>query len=174
MALSSCRTTVRQQLLYIAAAAVAGAVATHLSSDRACAQSAIIGVPVSLSGFSAPAGRGVAEAAQLAAEEANLDTLQPRVELRILDDESSPEKAAGLARQLVTGEAIAIVGPGTTQAALAGGPIYAQGGLAAIVPYAHGAAVSNSTTFLTTFDSTEMGSLLAGYLRHALGRERPW
>ena len=34
------------------------------------------------------------------------------------------------------------------------------------------AAVSNATTFLTTFDSTEMGSLLAGYLRHALDRER--
>lgn len=136
------------------------------------AQTVQIAVPVSLTGFSAAAGKGVAEAAQMAADEANLNGAAPRIDLAIVDDQSNPETAKELAQKITSGTAIAVVGPGTTPAALAGGPIYAEGGLAAIIPYAHGASVNNRTTFLTTFNSGEMGSLLANYLHYGLAAQR--
>lgn len=152
-------------------AIAAGLLLSAITPVTAAERTVQIAVPVSLTGFSAAAGKGVAEAAQMAADEANLDGSLPRIELDIVDDQSRPDKAKELASAIIAGRVVAVVGPGTSPAAQAGGPIYAEGGLASIIPYAHGAAVANATTFLTTFSSAEMGSLLANYLRYGLGAQ---
>jgi len=129
-----------------------------------------IAVTVSVTGPSATIGVPVLDAARLAVEEANADGSVPRLELGVYDDRSNEEGAQEVARQLAAGDALVVVGPGSTMASLAAGPIYAEAGLVSIVPHAHDAGgPAHATTFRSVLSMSDMSASLANYLRYALG-----
>jgi ABC-type branched-subunit amino acid transport system substrate-binding protein len=119
--------------------------------------------------YGLPARDGV----RLAVEEANAEPGQAPIELEVDDDHSQPAQAAALAGKLGAGDALSVIGPPLTVSALRAGPVYAQAGLVAIVPTAHGDDVpAPATMFQPIFNNGRMGAALAEYLYHVLGGRR--
>jgi ABC-type branched-subunit amino acid transport system substrate-binding protein len=119
--------------------------------------------------YGLPARDGI----RLAVEEANAESGEARIELDVADDHSEPEQAVALARKLGADDALAVIGPPLTVTALRAGPVYAQAGLVAIVPTAHGDDVpAPASVFQPIFNNGRMGAALADYLFHVLGGRR--
>src|SRR5262249_44655906 len=140
---------------------------------RAQAPAATIAVAVSLTGANESYGSPALEGARLAIEEANAAGATPSIELAVHDDASNTERGREGARQIIASNALVVVGPATTPAALASGPIYAEAGLVCIGTTATGDGVTaNATTFRGSFSTSDGGETLANYLRHILGGTR--
>jgi ABC-type branched-subunit amino acid transport system substrate-binding protein len=148
----------------LAALMLFGAAAAHAQS------AAKISVAVSLTGAASAFGQPSLDGATLAVEEANADRSAIKIELDVHDDESKADKAREIARQLGGSDTLVVVGPSTTPMALAGGPAYAQAGLAAIGTTATGDSVTdNATFFRAIFSTSDGGEELVNYLRYILG-----
>jgi branched-chain amino acid transport system substrate-binding protein len=148
---------------------------TLLASPLAKAQTsaARIAVVMARTGPDIPGGRPALDAVQLAVDEANATGETPRIELEPYDDRSSGEGAREAARQIVAGDALVVVGPGTTASALAAAPLLAEASIPSLLPYAHGGGgESNPTAFRLVFSTTDIGEALANNLRHVLGATR--
>jgi ABC-type branched-subunit amino acid transport system substrate-binding protein len=133
-----------------------------------------IAVAVSLTGDGAYYGKPILDGARLAVEEAN-NSADPatRIGIQSYDDRSDPAYAHAVADQVCATQAIAVVGPALTVAALSTGPVYAKCGLAAIAATAHGDDVPKAaTTFQPVFNGGSMGAALAVYLKQVLHGER--
>ncbi len=129
-----------------------------------------LAAPFSATGPAAAGGVPALNAIRLGVDEANAAGDGPPILLDTYDDRSTDDGAREAARQIIAGDALVVVGPGTTTSGLAAGPVYGEAGLAAIVPYAHGAGGSTSpTTFRPVFSNADMGEALAQYLRQVLG-----
>jgi ABC-type branched-subunit amino acid transport system substrate-binding protein len=132
-----------------------------------------IAVVMSRSGPGRAAGIPTLDAVRLAVDEANASGETPRIELEPYDDRSTDDGAREAARAIVAGDAVVVVGPGTTTSALAAGPLFAEAGIASVIPYAHGGGgASSPATFRPVFSTLEMGEALANNLRHVLGATR--
>lgn len=140
-----------------------------LATTAARPQPVTIGAVFSLTGPGASVGVPVAEAVRLAVDDANADGGAP-ITLDLRDDRSDDDAAREQAQALAATEAVAVVGPGRTTSSLAAGPVFAQAGLASIVPYAHGAGGgASTTTFRPVFGMPQMGQGMADYLALVLG-----
>jgi ABC-type branched-subunit amino acid transport system substrate-binding protein len=118
-------------------------------------------------------GVPAADGARLAVEEANAAPGAAPITFDILDDESSPQKAAEIAGRLAESDVPVVVGPSLTVAAMLAGPVYGRAGLASIVATSHGDdVVAAPTIFQPIFNTGEMGMSLANYLLHVLGQQR--
>ena len=150
-------------VIWLVAAACGFATAAEPAPPtRGAAPTLHIAVTVSVTGPGATVGVPVLDAARLAVAEANADGGVPRLELGVYDDRSNEEGAQEVARQVAAGDALVVVGPGSTMASLAAGPLYAEAGLASLVPYAHGAEdPAHATTFRSVFSMSDMGAALA-------------
>lgn len=172
MVLSSVHARRHRHLRFLAWLAAAAAV-IGATSASAQTQAVTIAAHFPLTGGSAPAGAAVLEATRLAIDEANATQEAPPILLEVQDDRSTDDGAREVARRIAASNALVVVGPGTTTSALAAGPIYGQAGMAAIVPFAHGAGGEASpTTYRLVFSTAEMGEALANYLHYVLGGNR--
>jgi branched-chain amino acid transport system substrate-binding protein len=151
--------------------AVAAALAViAFGAPAASAQSAKIALAVSLTGSVATFGQPSLDGATLAMEEANAERGAARIELDVHDDESNPEMAKDLARQIGNSDALAVVGPATTPLAVAAGPVYAQAGIVSIGTTATGDSLTDNPTFFRAiFSTSDGGEALVNYLRYILG-----
>ncbi|MBF0562592.1 MAG: ABC transporter substrate-binding protein [Alphaproteobacteria bacterium] len=141
-----------------------------VSADTAPAK---IAVAVSLTGPNATVDREILDAVRMAVAESNATSAVPQIDLTIVDDHGTEDGAREAARQIAASDALMVVGPGLTTLSVVAGPIYAEAGLASIVPTAYGDAVTaNPTTFRPLFSTSEMGEALANYLSHVLGGTR--
>ena len=138
MVLSSVHARRHRHLRFLAWLAAAAAV-IGATSASAQTQAVTIAAHFPLTGGSAPAGAAVLEATRLAIDEANATQEAPPILLEVQDDRSTDDGAREVARRIAASNPLVVVGPGTTTSALAAGPIYGQAGMAAIVPFAHGA-----------------------------------
>lgn len=115
-------------------------------------------------------GKDYRDGAQLAVEEANAAGEGPRIELTTYDDRDSDEVAREVAARIVGSDALAVLGSPLSTRAIASGPIYAQAGLAVIVAAAESDRITGAaTTYQANFKNSDLGNMLAGYLRYALG-----
>ena len=161
------------QLLGVFAAGLAAMVA--IASPKAFAQppTAKIAVALSLTGPNASIGRPDLEGARLAVEEANAAGGAPTIELSVYDDTSNAAEGARLAHEIGAGDALLVLGPGTTAMALNEGPIYSDAGLVAIGPSTTGDRVTDPENFFRAiFSTSDAGEILASYLRYDLGGRR--
>src|SRR5439155_24413530 len=113
-------------VLPVAAAFSFAAAAEPAPSARGAAPSLKIAVTVSVTGPGSAVGVPVLDAARLAVEEASADGGVSRLELVVFDDRSNEEGVQEVARQVAAGDALVVVGPGSTMASLAAGLIYAE------------------------------------------------
>jgi len=68
---------------------------------------------------------------------------------------------------------LAVIGPSLTISGMTTGPVFAEAGLASIVPTAHGDDVPNApTTFQPIFNTGQIGAALANYLFYVLQGRR--
>jgi branched-chain amino acid transport system substrate-binding protein len=107
----------------------------------------LIGYAGPLSGTSSAVGKSMANAAQLAVDEANKRGLQIQgraVQLKLLaqDDRTNPRTAEFVARYLVRSGVVGVIGHWNSAASLAAAPIYNAGGVIQISP----ASMSNLYT----------------------------
>jgi branched-chain amino acid transport system substrate-binding protein len=132
-----------------------------------------IAVAGSLTGPFSTYGSQVLDATRLAVDEFNAISQDRRIVIESRDDHGSEEDAREVAGELVSGDALVVIGPTLTITAIAAGLTYAEGGLVAIAPTAHGDAITdNETTFRSVVSTSDMGQALANYLRHVLGGMR--
>ncbi len=146
-----------------------------LGTRDALAQSGDLKIAVAgtTTGFFATYGVQVLDATRLAVDEANAASQGPRIVIEARDDHGNDDDARDVAGDFVAGDALVVIGPTLTTTAIAAGLTYAEGGLVAIAPTAHGDAVTdNETTFRSVVSTSEMGEALANYLRHVLGGMR--
>jgi branched-chain amino acid transport system substrate-binding protein len=130
-------------------------------------------VATTLTGPFASFGVPVLDAARLATDEANAAGQGPRIVIEVHDDHGKSDDARDVAGDIAAGDALLVIGPPLTTAAIAAGLTYAEAGLVSITPTAHGDAVTdNETTFRLIVSTSEMGEALANYLRHVLGGMR--
>jgi ABC-type branched-subunit amino acid transport system substrate-binding protein len=142
-----------------------------IDASSAAAQSpAKISLAFSLTGSAVTFGQPSFDGATLALEEANAERGAVRIEVDVHDDESNPDKAREIARQIGNGDALVVVGPATTPIALAAGPVYAQSSIACIGTTTTGDSVTDSATFFRAiFSTSDGGEALVNYLRYILG-----
>jgi ABC-type branched-subunit amino acid transport system substrate-binding protein len=135
-----------------------------------------IGAAVSLQGssFAEVFGRPEFDGVRLAVEEANAGGELPRIEIQAYDDQSKGERAGELARDVVSSDALVVVGPMNTASVFAAAPVYGEAGLVSLVPTAvpDVAVKRNQTTFTTLFSTGEGAEWIANFLRHILGGKR--
>src|SRR6478672_3241674 len=105
-----------------------------------------IAAAISLTGEMSAFGTGSREGIQLAIEDANRSGLDPRIQVKIYDDESSPETAAKIASQVVASRAVLVVGPSNTTTSLTAGPIFAQAAVGSIATTASSDLITDSAT----------------------------
>ena len=97
----------------------------------------------------------------------------PTIELSVYDDTSNAAEGARLAHEIGGGDALLVLGPGTTAMALNEGPIYSDAGLVAIGPSTTGDRVTDPENFFRAiFSTSDAGEILASYLRYDLGGRR--
>jgi ABC-type branched-subunit amino acid transport system substrate-binding protein len=132
-----------------------------------------IAVHASLSGQGSFSGQALSEAVQMAEREVNAESKSPRIELMLVDDQSSPQMAADVAERVGASNAVLVIGPSLTPAAEMAAPVYEKAGIAALVATAHGDDITRKgkTSFLITASTSDMGKALANYLRHILGKK---
>jgi branched-chain amino acid transport system substrate-binding protein len=109
-------------------------------------QTAKIAVALSLTGPNASIGRPDLDGARLAIEEATAAGGAPPIELSVYDDASNAAEGARLAHEIGDGDALLVLGPGTTAMALNEGPIYSDAGIVAIGPTTTGDRVTDPET----------------------------
>jgi ABC-type branched-subunit amino acid transport system substrate-binding protein len=118
-------------------------------------------------------GKPTLEGIQLAIEEANASGAQPKINLGIYDDKTSPDGARAAAAEIAPTNAIMVLGPAYSSAAIAAGPIYAQAGMAVLPPTATSDLITqNPTTFRIVFKNSEQAALLATYAYRVLGKRK--
>ncbi len=155
---------------WLMALAVAGAWSLAPAYAEPTARIAAI---LSQSGPNAAVDQQILDAARMVIDDANAKGATPQIELVVHDDHGTEDGAKEAARKIVASDALIVLGPGLTTAALATGPIYAEAGLANLVPTAFGDALTdNPTTFRPLFSTSEMGESLANYLRYVLNGAR--
>src|SRR5262249_11659360 len=100
------------------------AFAALLAAPLANAQTSSVKIAVVMSrtGPGAPGGIPTFDAIRLAVDEANATGETPRIELVPYDDRSTDDGAREAAGAIIAGDALVVVGPGTTTSALAAGP----------------------------------------------------
>jgi ABC-type branched-subunit amino acid transport system substrate-binding protein len=82
-------------------------------------------------------------------------------------------EGARLAHEIGAGDALLVLGPGTTAMALNEGPIYSDAGIVAIGPTTTGDKVTDPENFFRAiFSTSDAGEILANYLRYDLGGRR--
>ena len=107
-----------------------------------------IGVPLSMSGTMSAYGQKAWIGVKLAAKE-RPKVLDRKVELVLEDDESSSVTAAGVVSELLEKKNIdIIIGPMTSSASLACGPIIERAGTPAIIPWATNPAITPFRKYL--------------------------
>jgi branched-chain amino acid transport system substrate-binding protein len=146
-----------------------------VASPKAFAQppTAKIAVALSLTGPNASIGRPDLEGVRLAVEEANAAGGAPTIELSVYDDASNAAEGARLAHEIGAGDALLVLGPGTTAMALNEGPIYSDAGMVAIGPSTTGDRVTDpENVFRAIFSTSDAGEILAAYIRYNLGGRR--
>ncbi len=149
--------------------------ALPVGAHRANAQSPPMKIAIAgtLTGSAAFYGIGVNDGVKLAVDEANADQKSTRIEVSVYDDRGTDDGARDIAGDITATDALAVIGPSLTTSAIASGLVYAEAGIASIVPTAHGDAVTdNETTFRPIFSTKDIGQSLADYLRYVLGGER--
>jgi branched-chain amino acid transport system substrate-binding protein len=173
--------TRRRLIIGIAILLAAGLIAAALFAVRSggvfaagSEESAIeFAIQVPLAGEGELFGRPALEGIQLAIEEANADGSGPEFTYTIYDNQSSNELAVELAQQIVSSNAIAVLGPVFSTTSLATGPIYATAGMVSLPPSATSDLITqNPTTFRVIFKNSDQGEMLAHYLVQVLGAER--
>jgi len=133
-----------------------------------------IAAVLSLTGDGSYYGKPILDGVLLAVDAAN-HSADPAtlIGIQSFDDRSDPAYAHTLADQVCATQAIAVIGPALTVAALSAGPAYAKCGLVAIAATAHGDDVPKAaTTFQPVFNGSSMGTALAVYLKRVLHGDR--
>ena len=91
----------------------------------------------------------------------------------VYDDKSNIETGKKLAQQIGASDALLVVGPATTAMSLETGHIYSDAGIVNIGATPTGDRVTQPANFFRVPPSTsDVGEMLAGYLRYILGGER--
>jgi len=126
-----------------------------------------------LTGADAPFGDNVRDGAQLAVQQHNADNPGCQVALKTFDTEGDPQKATGIAPQIVDDPSIVgLVGPTWSGETKATGSTFDQAGLVAITPSATNPALSEQgwkTFFRGLSSDAVQGPSLANYLKNKLG-----
>ena len=161
-------------------ARTAAQIGTNASPEDDGSRTVLIGYAGPLSGTSAAVGKSMANAAQLAVDEANKSGLQIQgrpVQLKLLiqDDRTNPRTAELIARYLVRSGVVGVIGHWNSGASLAAAPIYNAGGVIQISP----ASMSNLFTqqgnraaFRTIGNNDSAGSYTADYAVKTLQARR--
>jgi branched-chain amino acid transport system substrate-binding protein len=162
-----------RQLVRLFAVGLGAMLAIAAPSASAQRQTAKIAVALSLTGPNASIGRPDLEGARLAVEEANAAGGIPTIELSVYDDASNVAEGRRLAKEISAGDALLVLGPGTTAMALDTGPIYSDAGVVAIGPTTTGDRVTDPENFFrAVFSTGDAGEILASYIRYNLGGRR--
>lgn len=126
-----------------------------------------------LTGADAPFGDNVRDGAELAVDLHNAANPDCQVQLKAFDTEGDPQKATGIAPQIVDDASIVgLVGPTWSGETKATGSAFDQAGLVAITPSATNVALSGQgwATFFRGLSSDGVqGPSLANYLKNTLG-----
>jgi branched-chain amino acid transport system substrate-binding protein len=147
-------------------------------ADGAGAHCAAVSIAVlaPLTGPDAALGANVNDGAQLAINEHNAANPACAVTLKPFDTEGDPQKAAGIALQVVDDPAIiGVIGPGNSGEVRVVQQVFEQAGVVAATPSATNAALArnNWRTFIRGLGNDEVqGPSVAGYLRNTLGAKR--
>lgn len=152
-------------------------VAGFVAMNRRGGSPVYIAVAGGMTGPGAAAGQEVLDSAQLYFDRLNADGgINGRpVELLVFDDENDPQKAAEVARQIVSdGRPLLVIGHTISSASVAAGPIYAEAGMPAITGTANAENVTadNPWYFRTIFGTRMLGLLIAAYVQNVLGLDR--
>jgi branched-chain amino acid transport system substrate-binding protein len=159
----------RRLLVWLFAICLGAMLAVAAPSASAQHETAKIAVALSLTGPKASIGRPDLEGARLAVEEANAAGGAPTVELSVYDDASNVAEGRRLAKEISAGDALLVLGPGTTAMALDTGPIYSDAGVVAIGPTTTGDKVTDPKNFFRgEFSTSDAGEILASYIRYNL------
>ena len=126
-----------------------------------------------LTGADAPFGDNVRDGAELAVEQHNAANPDCQVQLKTFDTEGDPQKATGVAPQIVDDASIlGLVGPTWSGETKATGSAFDQAGLVALTPSATNPALSEQgwkTFFRGLSSDSVQGPSLANYLKNKLG-----
>ncbi|MGV1089217.1 MAG: branched-chain amino acid ABC transporter substrate-binding protein [Mycobacterium sp.] len=126
-----------------------------------------------LTGADAPFGANVKDGAALAIDLHNAANPGCQVTLKAFDTEGDPQKATGVAPQIVDDASIiGLVGPTWSGETKATGSIFDQAGLVAVTPSATNVALSGEgwkTFFRGLSNDGVQGPSLANYLKNTLG-----
>ena len=140
-----------------------------------------IGGNFELSGAATAYGTPMAEAVQLAVEEANAKggVSGQQVEAVILDNKTDKTEAAAVATKLIGEGVVGLVGPATTGAAQAEIPVANETGVTAIFPAATGDGITLDSAgkvleyiFRTCFADSFQGKAAANYVADQLGGKK--
>jgi len=162
----------------VLAAAIASATAPAPAAGAT--QTVLIGYAGPLSGMSAGVGKSMANAVQLAIDEANKRGLQIQgvpVQLQLLaqDDRTNPRTAEFVARYLVRSRVVGVIGHWNSNASLAAAPIYNAAGVIQISPASMSTLYSrlgNRAAFRTVGNNSGAGSHTADYAVNTLQLRR--
>lgn len=126
-----------------------------------------------LTGPDTPFGQNVQDGAQLAVDQHNAANPGCQVQLQTFDTEGDPQKATGVAPQIVDEDTVVgLIGPTWSGETKATGGIFDQAGLVAITPSATNPALSQQgwkTFFRGLSSDAVQGPSLANYLKNAIG-----
>ena len=126
-----------------------------------------------LTGPDAPFGANVKDGAQLAVDKHNAANPGCQVQLKAFDTEGDPQKAIGVAPQIVDDASIiGLVGPTWSGETKATGGVFDQAGLVSVTPSATNVALTEQgwKTFFRGLSSDGVqGPSLANYLKNTLG-----
>lgn len=134
-------------------------------------QTVLIGFAAPLSGTSSGVGKSMANAAQLAVDEANKRGLQIQgkaiqLQLQIQDDRSNPRTAEFVARYFTRTGVIGVIGHWNSDASLAAAPIYNAAGVIQISPASMSTLYTqqgNRAAFRTIGNNASGGAYTADY-----------
>lgn len=154
--------------------------ARSVATPTAPVEKLVIAYAGPLSGTAAGVGRSMANAAQLAVDEANKRGLQIQgkpVQLTLLqlDDRSNPRTAEFIAHYLVRSRTVGVIGHWNSAASLAAAPIYNAGGIVQISPATMSTLytrMGNRAAFRTVGNNGGAGSHTADYALKVLQARR--
>jgi branched-chain amino acid transport system substrate-binding protein len=163
---------------YASIASVAAAIRSSPEDDGN--RTVLIGYAGPLTGTSSAVGKSMANAAQLAVDEANKRGLQIQgrpVQLKLLiqDDRANPRTAELIARYLVRSGVVGVIGHWNSAASLAAAPIYNAGGVIQISPASMSSLYTQQgsrATFRTIGNNGSAGSHTADYAVKTLQARR--
>jgi len=143
-------------------------------------QTVLIGYAGPLSGMSSGVGKSMANAAQMAVDEANKRGLQIQgksIQLQLLlqDDRTNPRTAEFVARYLSKTGVVGVIGHWNSAASLAAAPIYNAAGVIQISPATMSTLYTqqgNRATFRTIGNNSSAGSYTADYAVRVLQTRR--